>query len=107
MTPLSEESHGHLAPLYREGPVHALHILSNVDELLLPVRDGYDADKPLQKVIEDEWAAVPGRLAMDLTVDRLNPLAEVTEQFKELLFTESERSEVLGRAGRPVFREAT
>ena len=82
-------------PLHREGPVHALRILANVGELLLPERDGYNVDKPLKKVVEDEWAGVPGRLVMDLTADRLRPLAKVTRQFKELLFTESDRRAVL------------
>ena len=81
-------------PLHHEGPVHALHILANVGELL-PGSDGYNADKPLEKVVEDEWAGVPARLVMDLTVDRLEPLAEVTKQFKELSFTESDRRAVL------------
>jgi hypothetical protein len=71
-------------PLPREGPVHALHILTNVGELLLPERDDHDINKPLEKVLEDEWAAVPGRNPEDLTADRLGPLAEVTEQFKKL-----------------------
>jgi hypothetical protein len=39
-----------------------------------------------------EWAAVPGRLLEDLTADRLGPLAEVTEQFRNLfLFAEEDR----------------
>jgi hypothetical protein len=45
--------------------------------------------------VEDEWAGVPGRPATDLTADRLEPLVEVTMQFKELLFTESGRRAVL------------
>ena len=82
-------------PLHHEGPVHALRILTRVGELLLPGRDGYNVDKPLEKVLEEEWAAVPGRLPMELAVDLLEPLAEVTKQFKELFFTESERMAVL------------
>ena len=82
-------------PLRHEGPHHVLRILTNVVDLPLLGRDGYNADKSLQKIVEDEWAAVPGRVVQDLTADRLIPLAEVTEQFKELLFTESERREVL------------
>ena len=82
-------------PLHHEGPAHALRILANVGELLLPERDGYNIDKPLEKVVEDEWAGVPGRLVMDLTADRLEPLAEVTKQFKGLLFTETDRRTVL------------
>ena len=82
-------------PLHREGPVHVLRILANVGGLILPGSDGYNVDKPLEKVMEDEWAVVPGRHVTDLTVDRLEPLAEVTKQFKKLLFTESDRSTVL------------
>ena len=83
-------------PLHREGPVHAFHILTNVGELLLPGRGDYNGDKSLEKVLEDEWAAVPGRLPMELTADLLNPLAEVTKQFRELLFfTENGRGAVL------------
>ena len=82
-------------PLRHEGPAHALRILASVGELLLPGRDGYNVDKPLEKVVEDEWAGVPGRPVMDLTADRLEPLAEVTKRFKELLFTESDRRAVL------------
>jgi len=82
-------------PLHREGPKHALQILTNVGELR---RDDSDVDKSLEKVLEDEWAAVPGRLPMDLTADLLEPLAEVTRKFWELsLFTEGGRRAVLGR----------
>jgi len=82
--------------LHRDGPAHALRILTKVGELLLPRRDDYSVDKPLEKVLEEEWAAVPGRLPMELTVDMLEPLAEVTGQFKQLLFfTESDRRAVL------------
>ena len=81
--------------MHREGPVHALHILTNVGELR---RDGSDTDKSLEKVLEDEWAAVPGRPPMELTADLLEPLAEVTKQFRELsFFTEGGRKAVLGR----------
>ena len=82
-------------PLHREGPRHALQILTNVGEL----RHGdFDVDKSLEKVLEDEWAAVPGRPPMELTADLLEPLAEVTKQFRELtLFTEGGRKGVLGR----------
>ena len=83
-------------PLHREGPVHVLHILTQVGELLLPGRDGHKTDKSLEKVLEDEWAAVPGRPPMELTFDLLQPLAEVTEQFKkQSFFTESARGAVL------------
>ena len=82
-------------PLHHEGPVYALRIITRVGELLLPGRDDYSVDKPLEKVLEEEWAAVPGRLPVELTVDVLEPLVEVTKQFKELFFTESERRAIL------------
>ena len=82
-------------PLHREGPMHALRILINVGELR---RGDLDVDKSLEKVLEDEWAAVPGRPPIDLTTDLLEPLAEVTKQFRELsFFTEGGRKGVLGR----------
>ena len=84
-------------PLRHEGPDRALRILTTIGELLIPGSDGSkNLDKSLEKFVEDEWAGVPGRLVMDLTADRLRPLAEITEQFKELLFTESDRKAVLG-----------
>ena len=90
-------------PLHHEGPLHALCILTTVGELLLPGRDGYNVDKSLEKVVEEEWAAVPGRLPMDLTADRLEPLAEVTGRFKKLsFFTESDRRAVLAEVGRVI-----
>ena len=58
-------------PLHHEGLLHALRILTTVGELLLPGQDGYNVDKSLEKVVEEEWAAVLGRLTMDLTADRL------------------------------------
>ena len=83
-------------PLHHEGPACVLHILCNVGGLLLSGSDGYNTGKPLEKVVEEEWAAVPGRRPKDLTVDRLGPLAEVTEQFKRLsIFSESGREAVL------------
>ena len=79
-------------PLHHVGPEHAHCILSKVGELLLPRR----VEKPLEKILEEEWAAVPGRPPKDLTVDLLQPLAEVTEQFKkQSFFTESDRGAVL------------
>ena len=81
-------------PLHREGPRHALQILTNVGELR---RGDFDVDKSLEKVLEDEWAAVPGRPPMELTADLLEPLAEVTKQFRALsFFTEGGRKGVLG-----------
>ena len=83
-------------PLHHEGPHHALLTLCRVGELRLLERDGYDVNKPLEKVVEEEWAAVPGRYPMHLTADLLGPLAEVTEQFKRLsFFSEIDRKAVL------------
>ena len=53
--------------------------------------------------MEDEWAAVPGLYPTDLTVDRLEPLAEVTMQFKMLsFFTESSRKAALAVVDRAI-----
>ena len=82
-------------PFHHEGPVYALRILTELGELLLPRRNGYEADKSLEKVLEDEWAAVPGRPPTELTVDLLGPLAQVTEQFKKLFFTENDRRVII------------
>jgi hypothetical protein len=90
-------------PLHHEGPPHALRILTNVGGLLLPGRGDYDIDKPLEKMLEEEWTAVPGRLPMELTVDLLEPLAKVTEQFKRLsLFAEEDRGAVLDAVERVI-----
>ena len=90
-------------PFHREGPNHALHTLCSVGELLLPGGDGYNTEKPLEKVMEEEWAAVPARYPMDLTADRLEPLAEVTKQFKRLsFFSESDRKAVVAAVGQVV-----
>ena len=85
-------------PLRHEGPGHVLRILITVGELIIPGSEGSKPplDKPLEKLVEDEWAGVPGRLVMNLTADRLKPLAEITQQLKELSFTESGRRAVLG-----------
>jgi hypothetical protein len=86
-------------PLRHGGPDHVIRILVNVGGLLLPqCRDGYtfpSFDEFLQKVVVDEWVAVPARPVHDLTADRLKPLAEVTKQFKELLFDGDYRRAVL------------
>ena len=83
-------------PLHHEGPHHALLTLCRVGELRLLEHDDYNVNKPLEKVVEEEWAAVPGRHTTDLTADRLGPLAEVTEQFKRLsFFSEIDRRAVL------------
>jgi hypothetical protein len=67
-----------------EDPGHVLRILTNVGELLLPRRDGYDVDTPLEIVLQDEWTDVPGRPLTQLSAERLGPLAEVTERFRNL-----------------------
>ena len=86
-------------PFRHEGPDQVLHILSRVGALStpLPGRDGSNSNlnKFLAKLVEDEWAGVPGRLAEELTADRMEPLAEVTKQFRELLFNDGERRAVL------------
>jgi len=85
-------------PFHHEGRDQILRILTTVGELLPPEHDGpnrLSLDKPWEKVVEDEWAGVPGRLPTDLTADRLAPLAEVTKRFRELFFTESNRKAVL------------
>jgi len=92
-------------PFHHEGRDQVLRILTTVGELLPSENDGPDRpsfDKPLEKVVEDEWARVPGRLPIDLTADRLEPLAEVTKQFKELFFTESDRRAVLAAVERVI-----
>ena len=82
-------------PLHNQGPEYTLHIIANVGELSpLPRWDGHSSpsfDEFLQKLVVDEWAAVPGRRVGDLTAGRLKPLAEVTEGFKELLFDDNYR----------------
>ena len=83
-------------PLQHEGPGQALRILVNVGGLLHSEGgDSSPLEESLEKRLEDEWAAVPGRPLNALTADRLRPLAEVTEQFKELMFDESHRKAVL------------
>lgn len=91
-------------PLHHEGPDHVLRILTAVGELLIPGCDGSKPplNKPLERVVGDEWAGVPGRPVMDLTADRLKPLARVTKRFKKLFFTESDRRAVLAVVERVV-----
>ena len=97
---LSEDAHWHSylreamdiwLRLRHEGTAHTLRILSNVGKLLPPGWDGHSFpsfDEFLQQLVVDEWAAVPGRRVCDLSADRLKPLVEVTERFKELLFND-------------------
>jgi len=82
-------------PFRHEGPDQVIRILTRVGELPLREYDGSPLDKFLEQLVENEWAAVPGRALMDLTADRLEPLVEITTQFKELLFTEIDRKVVL------------
>ena len=79
-------------PLRHEGQDRVLRILTTVGELSIPGSDGSRTppDRPLEKLVEDEWARVPGHPLQDVTADRLKSLAEMTEQFKELLLTESD-----------------
>ena len=80
-----------------------MFIFSIRNRLERPSFDGYNTEKPLEKVMEEEWAAIPGRHPKDLTADRLGPLAEVTEQFKRLsFFSESDRKAVLAAVERVV-----
>jgi len=85
-------------PFHHEGLDRVLRILTTVGELLTPGCDSskHPLDKFFEKLVEDEWARVPGRPVQDLTADRLKPLAEVTEQLKEHVFTESDRRAILG-----------
>ena len=79
-------------PLSHEGQDRVLRILSAVGEISIPDSDGpiILLGRPLGKLVEDEWARVPGRPLQNVTADCLKSLAEITEQFKELLLTESE-----------------
>ena len=86
-------------PFRHESPRQILRIISPIGNL--PVQ-GYESnsnppsfDRFLAKLVEDEWKRVPGRPVMDLTADRLKPLAEITKQFKGQLFTETDRRAVL------------
>ena len=74
-------------PLHHEGPGYVQRILIAIGELIVPGSEGLKPphDKPLEKLVEEEWAGVPGRLVQDLTADRLNSLAEATAQFKRQL----------------------
>ena len=86
-------------PFRHEGPNQVLGILSRVGGLSPPFPE-YDLIDPpldefLEKLVENEWAGIPGRIVEDLTVDRLRSLAEITKHFKDLLFTEVGRRAVL------------
>lgn len=102
--PYLREAMGIWLPLRHEGPEHVLHILANAGKLFLPRWNGYNPsfDEYLQGVVEDEWATVPGRPVQDLAVDRLMPLVEVTERFKELLFDDIYQRAVLAMVERVI-----
>lgn len=57
-------------------------------------------DQILELLLEDEWAEVPGRSAMDTTPDRLELLVEITTQSEGVLSTETDRENVLGAVKR-------
>ena len=86
-------------PFRHDGPDQVLSILARVGELTPPIPEyspnSPPIDKFLEKLMKDEWAAVPGRPAADLAPDRLKPLAEVTRGFKEQLLAELDRGAVL------------
>ena len=84
-------------PLRHEGPDHVLRIFSRVSDIPLPDYDGSNPplDNFLEKLVEVEWAGVPGRPTTDLAPDRLEPLVEVTARSRELLFSDIGRRAVL------------
>ena len=87
-------------PFHRNGLPQVLRILSTVAGISLP--SNLPPDKPLVKLVEGEWDAVPGRPVQDLTVSRLESLVEITKRFKELLFDESDRGGVLAAVERVI-----
>ena len=92
-------------PFRHEGPRQVLHILFHVGGLSLPEYDDSNLsplDGFLGKLVVDEWARVPGRPLKDLTANHLEPLAEVTKRFREVLFTESKRRAALATVGRVI-----
>ncbi|KAF9782758.1 hypothetical protein BJ322DRAFT_169425 [Thelephora terrestris] len=87
---------GILLDFRHEGSHLVTQILRRVGEISSLEHDyNLPLDSLLVKMVEDEWARVPGRRAMDLSADLLEPLAEVTTQLKEILFTEPDRRAVL------------
>ena len=94
-----------LLPFRHEVPWRVLRIVAQIGKLPLSGYDGTNPshlDKYLEKLVEDEWKGVPGRSVVDLTADRLEPLAEVTTQLKALLFTETDRRAVLAAVERVI-----
>ena len=85
-------------PFRREGVLQTLRIIRNIGGLTSPTRyntSSFPIDSSLRNLMVDEWAAIPGRHVRDLTADRVKPLAEITEVFKELLFDDGSRRAVL------------
>ena len=86
-------------PFRHEAPRQVLRIIARIGKLPVPrYEHGSNPshfDRFLGKVVEDEWKGVPGRRVADLTADNLKPLAEITKQFKGVLFTETDRRAVL------------
>jgi hypothetical protein len=84
-------------PFRHDAPDRFLRILTTVGELPNPGPIGTKSlDKSLEKLVEEEWARIPARPVKDVTADRLRPLAEITEQLKELLPTECDLRAALG-----------
>ena len=84
-------------PSRDQGSYQVVRILVRVGEMLFPEDDGYNLplDMSPVKLVEDEWARVPGRQITHLSTGLLEPVAEVTVQLRKLLFTESDREAVL------------
>ena len=82
-------------PFRHVGPGQTTRILTRVGGLPSVRYDGSPLDSMLEQLVANEWAGVPGRPLVDLTADRLGPLVEITTQFRELLFTETDRTAVL------------
>ena len=64
--------------------------------------DTFLSDENLGRRVEDEWAAIPGPPVEYPTVDRLEPVVEVTKQLKELLYDEDNRKAVLDMVERVI-----
>ena len=85
-----------------EGSQQVIQILLHVGEIPPPpppeVDHNFPLDNFLVKIVKDEWARLPGRPARDLSIDLIEPLAEVTTQLKE--FIPVHRSRSAGSCGR-------
>ena len=89
-------------PFRHEGPEYILRIMINVGQFWHSDSDTISSEESLERRVEDEWAAVPGRPVEYLTVDRLEPVVEVTKQLKELSFDENDRRAVLAMVERVI-----